>query len=130
MAQNAYFFDFADTLSLKLIEYYCYYFSGERLMQKIETKEIILRKDERFDGGDSYTYLLSTRESDFVASFGITLYSVRVELVRSNGVSSFAEIKDVFASYDKANRFVDKLARNLATPIDLPYVLEDEMEIT
>lgn len=97
-------------------------------MQKLENKEIILRKDERFDGDDRYAYLLLRRESDFVASFGITLYSVRVELVR-NGTSSAAEIKDVFASLDKANRFVDKLARNLATPIDLPYVLEDEMEL-
>ena len=98
-------------------------------MQKLENKEIILRKDERFDGGDRYTYLLLMRESDFVASFGITIYSVRVEMLREDGMSSAAEIKDVFANLDKANRFVDKLARNLATPIDLPYVLEDEMEI-
>ena len=98
-------------------------------MQKLENKEIILRKDERFDGEDRYTYLPLRRESDFVASFGITLYSVRVEMVRGDGTSSAAEIKDVFASLDKANRFVDKLARNLATPIDLPYVLEDEMEL-
>ena len=50
-------------------------------------------------------------------------------MLREDGMSSAAEIKDVFANLDKANRFVDKLARNLATPIDLPYVLEDEMEI-
>jgi hypothetical protein len=99
-------------------------------MQKLENKEFIIRKDERFDGEDRYTYLLTTRESDFVVSFGIRLYSVGVELVRADGTSSFAEIRDVFASLDKANRFLDKLARNLATPIDLPYVLEDEMEIT
>ena len=96
-------------------------------MQKLETKEIILRKDERFDGEDGYTYLLLMRESEFVASFGITLYSVRVEMLRGDGTSSAAEIKDVFASLDKANRFIDKLARNLATPIDLDYIVEDEL---
>ena len=44
----------------------------------------------------------------------------------SNGVSSSADVTDAFADASRATRFYDMLVRNMATPIDLPYVLEDE----
>ena len=38
-----------------------------------------------------------------------------------------AEARDVFASEEKATAFFEKIVDNLATPINLPYIIEDEL---
>lgn len=97
------------------------------MMQKEKLKDVIIRKEERTDERNRYTYLLIMRESSNVASYGIPLYSVRVELTDETGRLSSAEIRDVFADAGRAIIFYEKLVRNLATPIDLAYILEDEI---
>lgn len=97
------------------------------MMQKEKLKDVIIRKEERTDERNRYTYLLIMRESSNVASYGIPLYSVRVELADETGRLSSAEIRDVFADAGRAIIFYEKLVRNLATPIDLAYILEDEI---
>ncbi len=95
--------------------------------QKEKIKDVIIRKEDRTDERNKYTYLLIMNESSNVASYGIPLYSVRVELTDETGRISSAEIRDVFADAGRAIVFFDKLVRNLATPIDLTYILEDEI---
>ena len=50
-------------------------------------------------------------------------------LICSNGKVRKSEAKDVFSSKRKAIEFFDKIVRNLATPIDLKYVIEDEITV-
>lgn len=97
------------------------------MMQKEKLTDVIIRKEDRTDECNRYTYLLLMKESSNVASYGIPLYSVRVELVDETGRLSSAEIRDVFADAGRAIVFYEKLVRNLATPIDLAYILEDEI---
>ena len=37
-----------------------------------------------------------------------------------------ADARDIFSDKEDAEAFFDKIVRNLATPIDLAYILEDE----
>ena len=89
--------------------------------------EKVLRKEERTKDGFSYTYELTMREGNEVISFRLPLYSIRITMKDTDGKCREAEAKDIFSNYFKAQRFFDKIVRNLATPIDLGYVVEDEV---
>lgn len=89
--------------------------------------ERIIREDERTDGGLSYLYRLAVCENDRHASFRIPLYSVYVNMTDADGEETSASIKNAFCDAGQALIFYDKVVKNLATPIDLTYIFEDEM---
>ncbi len=91
------------------------------------TKETLIRREIRNDGNHTYTYDLITKESNKQSSYRISLYSIRITLTDSEGINTEAEITDAFADFGRAVLFYDKLVRNLCTPINLCYILEDEM---
>lgn len=96
-------------------------------MRKQKMRDTIIRQDFREDSENSYSYQLIMREDTRTASYKIPLYSIRVNMTDSNGESSSADVKDLFADAGKAIKFYEKLVRYLATPIDLRYIVEDEM---
>ena len=79
------------------------------------------------DSENQYTYQLIMREDTRIASYKIPLYSVKVTMTDSLGNSTSASIKDAFADAGKAICFYEKIAKGLATPIDLRYIMEDEI---
>ena len=89
--------------------------------------EKIVKKEERSDGGFLYTYELIMREGMRVADWKLPLYSVKVSMTDPEGQKSQREATDVFKNRERAVDFFDRLVRNLATPIDLGYVVEDEV---
>lgn len=89
-------------------------------------KESILKQTREADG-IVYTYTLTLHEDKRLSTIGIPLYSISVDMtVLATGRTTSATTKELFADEDKARAFFDKLVRNLATPIDLAYILEDE----
>ena len=92
-----------------------------------KTQTRTLKSDERSDDGILYFYQLIVREDRNQASFRIPLYSVAVKMIDKDGDESEASVKDAFCDPGRALVFYDKVVRNLATPIDLAYILEDEM---
>lgn len=86
-----------------------------------------IRKEEKFEAGYVYRYILNMEESVRVASYRLPLYSITVELTDKDGKTTSADTKEIFADLGKALSFFDKLVRNLATPIDLAYIVEDEI---
>jgi hypothetical protein len=90
-------------------------------------REETLREEHRTEDGYEYTYRLTVKESPFVASFRLPLYSISVGLKCPDGSETRRELCDLFADVGKAIVFFNKLVRNLVTPIDLAYVLEDEL---
>ena len=88
----------------------------------------ILRNDKVTDGGILYEYTLLSSESTRVASFKLPLYSVTVKMTM-DGKTTEAGVHDVFADLGKATLFYEKIVKNLATPIDLTYILEDKISI-
>ena len=90
-------------------------------------KRVAIRKEERFEDGFTYRYILNMEESVRVASYKLPLYSITVELTDKDGNTTTADTREIFADVGKAFSFFDKLVRNLATPIDLAYVVEDEI---
>jgi hypothetical protein len=87
----------------------------------------ILRTEERECDGASYVYTLSTTRGQRVASFGLTLYSIGICMTDSDGNVTHSSLDEIFSESKKAIRFFNRLVDNLATPIDLPYILEDEL---
>lgn len=99
----------------------------EHFMRKKEKNvDTTIRTEERKKDGIGYRYDLVMRESSKVASYGIPLYTVQVKMTRENGDITSADTNELFADPGKAIVFFEKLVDNLATPIDLPYIVEDE----
>lgn len=89
-------------------------------------KECIKREVREVDG-IIYTYTLTLHGDTRLTSIGIPLYSISVDMtVIKTGKHTNAHTRELFADEDKALSFFDKLVRNLATPIDLAYIVEDE----
>lgn len=97
-------------------------------MRSTKTTDTVIRCETRVDGEDTYVYRLIMKESVSLASYRITLYSVSVEFYGSDGQRTEGEIRDAFADPGRAILFFEMLVNNLATPIDLPYILEDSMK--
>lgn len=87
----------------------------------------VIKKEERCEDGYSYTYELLLRRGMRTAEFGLPLYSIKISMTDPCGNTSQREATDVFANFEQATTFFDRLVRNLATPIDLGYVVEDEV---
>lgn len=87
----------------------------------------LIRKEEMQDGENIYSYELFERQGRSVYNFGLSLYSISISMTDKNGRASRARASDLFSKLNDANAFFDKMVRNLATPIDLQYVIEDEL---
>ena len=87
----------------------------------------VIRREERRDEENRYMYELIMRKGDTLACWQMPLYSIRVNMIDAFGNEGSAYVTDVFSDENKALNFFDKLVRNLATPIDLSYILEDEI---
>ena len=96
-------------------------------MNRTEERRSCVRCEHRNADGIEYEYILSVRESERLASFRLPLYSVRVVMTDANGERRDAELTDAFLSPTAAFSFFNRIVDNLATPIDLPFVFEDEM---
>ena len=94
--------------------------------KKTQIKEIIMKNERIENDGAIYDYILTVRESNKVASYRIPLYSVSVRMCDKDGNETFAEAKDAFSDVGKALVFFERIIEYLATPLNLPYILEDE----
>ena len=97
-------------------------------MNKNDFKTEMIKREIRNSDGYEYTYELTATRSKKVASYRIPLYSIKVSM-KGDGVNSEHELKDIFADGGKAALFFDELVENLATPLDLPYILEDKIMV-
>ena len=87
----------------------------------------LVKKEEKSEDGYSYTYELILRQGERTVDYGLSLYSIKISMINADGQYSEREATDLFIDYEKALEFFNKLVRNLATPIDLGYVVEDEV---
>ncbi len=91
-------------------------------------KETLIRTESREKDGINYKYALSLKEHKRTDCYGIPLYSISVEMTkRDSGLTTHSEAQDLFSDEKKAISFFEKIVDNLATPIDLAYVVEDEL---
>lgn len=90
------------------------------------TKSSVIKEVLKESEGARYLYRLRVKESGRVASYKIPLYSIDVEM-DFEGNHTENSVNDVFADVGKALVFFDTLVEYLATPIDLPYILEDKI---
>lgn len=93
-------------------------------MNKQTNNTTLIREEHAKDGEAEYTFILTMRRSDMVASYRMQLYSLTVRMT-TNGRQTEATVSDAFSDARRAHRFFDLMLRELVTPIDLPYVLED-----
>ena len=95
-------------------------------MENHKINSIILRKDFREDEFNKYSYELTVRKGLETASFRIPLYSVGVTMTDAYGNDTETVLTDAFSDEGKAIRFYEFVLRNLATPLNLSFILEDE----
>ena len=85
---------------------------------------VTLRKEKREFADLSYCYELSTENTeDFKKS---NCFCISIEL-RCNGSKTTCFKKQKFKCEEKANEFFDMIVENLVTPLNLPYVIADEI---
>ena len=90
-------------------------------------KCVTVKSEIRVEEGVIYSYSLILNERELNLSFGFPLYSIYIEMHDTvTGKRTNACTDELFASEERALLFFEKLVRNLATPIDLAYVVEDE----
>ena len=96
-------------------------------MGKTVITDTVIKQELRQTDGAVYQYSLIMSESNKVASYKLPLYSIEINMVDADGNVTNARTKDLFADVGKALSFFRKLCDNLATPLNLPYIIEDEM---
>ena len=96
------------------------------MKSKEKVKSTLIRSDKVTEDGALYIYSLTQRESQCVASYRIPLYSVHIELTDRDGNRTEASVEDAFSDIGHAVVFYDRLREHLATPLNLPYIFEDE----
>lgn len=82
-----------------------------------------VRKDIRKTCGNEYKYELIIHKSEMPP-----LYSIKIELTMKNGKHTKAETHELPLDEKDAISFFEKLVDNLATPINLPYIIDDELK--
>ncbi len=97
-------------------------------MRKTAVKETVIKREVRESEGAIYSYALIMSESKKVASYKIPLYSIGVEMIDIDGNETRAQTGDLFADVGKAIVFYHKMIDNLVTPLNLPYIIEDELQ--
>ncbi len=97
------------------------------MSRKLKQRSETVRTERREKDGNLYLYELSVIEGRGVASYGIPLYSISVEMTKYTGETTRASVKEMFADAGRAICFFEHLVEHLATPIDLPYIVEDEL---
>lgn len=97
-------------------------------MSMKEKDFVSIRTEIRESEGFEYRYELTEKKDFYVASYGIPLYSISVRMKKiGSQKSTEGTAENLFSDLKKAMRFFEKLVRNLATPIDLSYIVEDEL---
>ena len=96
------------------------------MKRKAEITSVIKTADKK-DGGVNLSYTLIKSTGESVSPYGLPQYSIKIELTDRDGRKTEASARDVFVDVGKALVFFDRMVRNSATPIDLAYVVEDEL---
>ena len=87
----------------------------------------VVRTERREACGCQYTYELIQREGGLTHDWRLSLFSIRISMTDAKGRSSEREARDLFTDRADATEFFERLVRNLATPLNLGYVVEDEL---
>ena len=93
------------------------------MKQTFITEDIIIREEEN-RCGIRYKYELRRFDSTSVASYDIPLYEIYVETEKEGTVTHY-RTGGIFSGVEKAVKFFRMISGKLATPRDLPYVVED-----
>ena len=93
--------------------------------EKSKITKPILRK-EIVHPEKTLSYELREYDSKDIASFKIPLYEISI-VMKNCDVISYCRSGALFSSLRKALAFFDMLTECTATPLDLPYVIEDSL---
>ena len=96
-------------------------------MKREKIKTEIIKEDKIERDGCEYRYTLECKKSMKVASYRLPLYSVKICFKSEDGDSTECSSGELFTDVGRALVFYRRLVDNLATPIDLPYIVEDEL---
>lgn len=92
-----------------------------------KTVDTVIRTEVKESDGAKYRYELIMRKSSRLICFKMPLYSIKIVMTNEFGETTESETGELFSAIEKAITFFEKLVKHLATPIDLAYIVEDEL---
>ena len=95
-------------------------------MKRQDKTHETVREEIREAEGWICKYRLIKKKSLKVASYLMPLYSIEIEFCK-DGETTKNSIENVFSDFGKALVFYEQLVENLASPADLPYIIEDRI---
>ncbi len=93
-------------------------------MEIVSNSKRKLKQVEIVCNGLKYRYGLYEFSAEKVASFKITLYEIKADMETEDRTESY-QTGGLFVNLKKALGFFEFLTKNLATPKNLPYLVED-----
>lgn len=90
------------------------------MISESQTYVTVMTEKRELDGNIYQYRLLSRKDKEE------EYYSISAEMI-CGGEETSSMVYDVFRSFDKARAFFARIVAYLATPINLPYVVEDEI---
>jgi len=92
-----------------------------------KTADTVIRTEVREADGAKYKYELIMRKSTKLVCFKLPLYTIKIEMTDEFGETTKSETGELFSDVGKAISFFERLVKYLATPINLAYIVEDEL---
>ena len=98
------------------------------MKRNTETIEIIRERVIEADGA-KYKYTLLVKEIRRHFAPKLPSYSIRIEMLLPSGDVTRDESGFIFVDFGKAIVFYERLIEHLCTPLNLPYILNDSIEV-
>lgn len=99
-------------------------------MKKKQAEAVTTVREYEYENDEAkYKYTMYLTSSKRVMSYRLPLYSIRIEMWTRDGKHTEAETGELFADLGKATVFFERLCKNLATPLNLAYIVEDSIMI-
>ena len=100
---------------------------GDEMIIKEDFEETLILNERRSNAEADYTYRLLTRKSSVDAPPDIVLYTIEIQMTTRCGEKTHAQANNTFISKQDAINFFYRLVDNFATPLNLDYIIEDEV---
>ena len=95
-------------------------------MRRQDKTHETVREDIRETEGFICRYRLVKKKSLKVASYLMPLYSIEVQFEKDGEITKNS-LENIFSDIGKALVFYEQLVENMASPADLPYIMEDRI---
>ena len=94
---------------------------------KTEGQTEFIAVENRTSEGREYRYELIREIGRRTDNWRLPMYSIRITMTDADGSRHTRSSDNIFSDKRRATRFFNRMVNHLCTPIDLGYIIEDEV---